>query len=131
MIARKVVNDTCRHMTSYLNVIFLLSVVVGHTAVAATRDDNVPDRMTAREIEVAIRAAMPLPVGSVIFVDQGSKIGVATNLDTRSLLGAKDQTMHVKFSVEKSASRQRVYEVIRAATDRVRAFIAAPVLGSE
>lgn len=103
-------------------------VMVGATATAAPRDDDAPDRITAREIEIAIRAAMPLPVASVVFIDEGTNIGVAANLDTKSVPGAKDQTMYVKFSVEKSASRQRVREAIHAATEQVRAFIADPTV---
>ncbi len=91
-------------------------------AAAAPTDDS-SDRMTPQEIEVAIREAMPLPVKSVMFLDEGSNIGVATNLDARSVPGAEKATMHVKFSVEKSATRQRVYQSIRTATTQVRIFI--------
>lgn len=103
--------------------------VLGAAATAATYDDLVSGRMTARQIEAAIRAAMPLPVESVVFFDEGAHVGVAINLDSRSVPGAQDQTMHVKFSVEQSASRQRVHQAIRAATTRVRAFIGAPTIG--
>jgi len=73
----------------------------GAAAMAATPDDGAPDRVTTGEIETAIRAAMSLPVVSVVFFDEGAEIGIAANLDTRSLQGAEDRTMHVKFSVEK------------------------------
>lgn len=56
---------------------------------AATNGDHSSDRMTLREIEIAIRSAMPLPVQSVVFVDEGGRLGVARNLDTRSVSGPK------------------------------------------
>lgn len=108
----------------------LLAVVVlimmGAAVRAAPRDGHPSDRMTLREIEVVIREAMPLPVVSVVFLDEGPRIGVATNLDTRSVPGAEEPTMHVKFSVERAASRHRVHQAIRAASAQVRAFIAGP-----
>ena len=91
---------------------------------AAPRDHHpLGHRMTPQEIETVIREMMPLPVESVIFLDEGSNIGVATNLDTSSVPGAENPTMHVKFSVEKAASRQRVHQAIQAAITHVRAFI--------
>lgn len=60
-------------------------------AMPATNGDHSSDRMTLREIEIAIRSAMPLPVQSVVFIDEGGRLGVARNLDTRSVSGAKAQ----------------------------------------
>ena len=98
-------------------------VMMGVVVKAAPLDDHPGDRMTPQEIEIAIRETMPLPVESVVFLDEGASIGVATNLDTSSVPGAEKPTMHVKFTVEKSASRQRVHQAIRAAITHVRAFI--------
>ena len=105
----------------------LLAVVVlmmGAAVKAAPRDDHLlGDRMTPQEIEVAIRKAMPLPVNSVVVIDEGHNIGVATNLDTSSVPGAEKPMMYVKCTVEKSAQRQRVHQAIRAAVAHVRTFI--------
>lgn len=105
----------------------VIAAMVTTSAVAAPTDQKAETGATVMSdtaIEAAIRAAMPLPVVSIIIRDIGRKERFSVNMDTSALPEIGPQGFHVNFEVVKKAPPAVLHAAINGAATYAQAEIA-------